>query len=55
MTFRLIAKEVAADYGVYATFMPKPISGAFGSGMHTHVSLFEGDVNAFRIRATSTA
>ena len=47
MTFRLIAKEVAADHGVYATFMPKPIGGAFGSGMHTHVSLFEGDVNAF--------
>ena len=47
MTFRLVVKEVAADLGVYATFMPKPISGAFGSGMHTHLSLFEGDVNAF--------
>jgi glutamine synthetase len=47
MTFRLVVKEVAQDLGVYATFMPKPISGAFGSGMHTHLSLFEGDVNAF--------
>jgi glutamine synthetase len=47
MTFRLVVKEVAADLGVYATFMPKPISGAFGSGMHSHLSLFEGDVNAF--------
>jgi glutamine synthetase len=47
MTFRLVVKEVAQDLGVYATFMPKPISGAFGSGMHTHLSLFEGEANAF--------
>ncbi|MBM3691718.1 MAG: type I glutamate--ammonia ligase [Actinobacteria bacterium] len=47
MTFRIVVKEVARNLGVYATFMPKPIAGAFGSGMHTHLSLFEGDVNAF--------
>jgi glutamine synthetase len=47
MTFRLVVKEVAQDLGVYATFMPKPIAGAFGSGMHTHLSLFEGEANAF--------
>ena len=47
MTFRLVVKEVAQDLGVYATFMPKPIAEAYGSGMHTHLSLFEGDVNAF--------
>ena len=47
MTFRTVVKQVAADLGVYASFMPKPIEGAFGSGMHTHLSLFEGDVNAF--------
>jgi glutamine synthetase len=47
MTFRLVVKQVATDLGVYATFMPKPIEGNFGSGMHTQVSLFEGDVNAF--------
>jgi glutamine synthetase len=47
MTFRLVVKEVAQDLGVYATFMPKPLAHAFGSGMHTHLSLFEGDVNAF--------
>ena len=47
MTFRMVVKQVATELGVYATFMPKPIEGAFGSGMHTHLSLFEGDVNAF--------
>ena len=47
MTFRLVVKEVARSLGVHATFMPKPIAGAFGSGMHTHLSLFEGERNAF--------
>ena len=47
MTTRLIVKEVAAAHGLYATFMPKPLAGVQGSGMHTHLSLFEGDTNAF--------
>jgi glutamine synthetase len=47
MTFRLVVKEVAHEAGVHATFMPKPLSGVQGSGMHTHFSLFEGDTNAF--------
>ncbi len=47
MTFRTVIKEVAIEQGVYATFMPKPMSGQPGSGMHTHLSLFEGDTNAF--------
>ncbi len=47
MTFRLVVKEVAASQGVHATFMPKPLEGVQGSGMHVHLSLFDGDENAF--------
>jgi glutamine synthetase len=47
MTYRLVVKEVALKYGVYATFMPKPVFGENGNGMHTHQSLFTGDRNAF--------
>ncbi|MBV2362355.1 type I glutamate--ammonia ligase [Streptomonospora nanhaiensis] len=47
MTFRLVMKEVALEQGVYATFMPKPFTEYPGSGMHTHMSLFEGERNAF--------
>ncbi len=47
MTYRLIVKEVATRHEVYATFMPKPIFGVNGSGMHTHQSLFKGDQNLF--------
>jgi glutamine synthetase len=47
MTFRTVIKEVAIEQGVYATFMPKPMSDQPGSGMHTHLSLFEGETNAF--------
>ncbi|MDD5079590.1 MAG: glutamine synthetase family protein [Candidatus Omnitrophica bacterium] len=47
MTYRLIVKETARKHGVYATFMPKPIFGINGSGMHVHQSLFKGAKNAF--------
>ena len=47
MTYRLVVKEIALRYGVYATFMPKPVFGINGSGMHVHQSLFRGDTNAF--------
>ena len=47
MTFRLVVKEVAATQGVHASFMPKPLDGVQGSGMHVHLSLFSGEENAF--------
>lgn len=47
MTFRLTVKEVALQHGIYATFMPKPLEEHDGSGMHLHLSLFDGDRNAF--------
>jgi glutamine synthetase len=47
MTTRLAIKEVAMERNIYATFMPKPLEGHDGSGLHLHVSLFEGDTNTF--------
>jgi len=47
MTFRVVIKEVAVMMNLFASFMPKPLTDHPGSGMHTHVSLFEGDSNAF--------
>ncbi|HEX2850437.1 MAG TPA: type I glutamate--ammonia ligase [Acidimicrobiales bacterium] len=47
MTVRMVIKEMAQERGVHASFMPKPVFGEQGSGLHTHFSLFEGDANAF--------
>ena len=47
MTAKLVIKEVAARHNVFASFMPKPVFGINGSGMHVHQSLFRGDRNAF--------
>ena len=47
MTYRLVVKQVALNHGVYATFMPKPVFGVNGSGMHVHQSLFKDGRNAF--------
>ena len=46
-TSKLVIKEVASQNNVYATFMPKPLPGVNGSGMHVHQSLFQGDSNSF--------
>lgn len=47
MTYRVVVKEIAQQYGYYATFMPKPLIGVNGSGMHVHQSLFKGSKNVF--------
>lgn len=47
LTFRYVVKRIAMNHGLHATFMPKPVAGINGSGMHTHLSVFRGGENAF--------
>jgi glutamine synthetase len=47
VTYRHVIKQTAMRQGIHATFMPKPLSGEWGSAMHTHLSLFDGESNAF--------
>ena len=54
MTFRLAVKEIAMEHGIHATFMPKPLEKHDGSGMHMHLSLFEGDENVFYEEGSKT-
>ena len=49
-TFKLVVKTIARKHNLHATFMPKPLFGVNGSGMHFNVSLFKGKENAFLIR-----
>ena len=53
-TFRLAVKEAAHELGAYAPFMPKPLAEHPGSGMHLHISLFQGDQNAFHDKDPDT-
>lgn len=46
-TFKLVVKTIARKHGLHATFMPKPLFGVNGSGMHSNLSLFKGKENAF--------
>lgn len=51
ITYKVTVKAIAWQNGVYASFMPKPIFGENGSGMHVHMSLFNGDNNAFYLKS----